>query len=142
VIEGQVAWTASSDRRWKESISETPLGLDFILGLRPVEYIRKNDEKDRKELGFIAQEVKALLAEVKYSNAGLVQDDESKDHFLGIRYQDFFAPIVKAIQEINAKGERQAIEIRELRASNKALQASNAAMERRLEALERARQVR
>ncbi len=41
-------------------VRELPLGLDFIMALRPVEYrMRKGNE--RVDMGFLAQDVEALL---------------------------------------------------------------------------------
>lgn len=56
----QVAWTITSDRRWKQNILPSNLGLDFISKLNPVYYTRINDEKQKPEYGFIGQEVDSL----------------------------------------------------------------------------------
>ena len=103
VLEAQVALTTTSDRRYKEAIETIPLGLDFINQLRPVEYIRKNNTEGSKEWGIIAQELQETLKELNYANAGIISDDRSADHYLSVRYTDFIAPIIKAIQELSEK---------------------------------------
>ncbi len=57
----QVAWTVTSDKRWKENIRELPFGLDVVKELNPVDYVRKNNEHKTREMGFIAQDVESLL---------------------------------------------------------------------------------
>jgi hypothetical protein len=56
----QVARTITSDRRWKDNIQSSNLGLDFISQLRPVSYSRKTTTP-KTEYGFIAQELEATL---------------------------------------------------------------------------------
>ncbi|MFN3755402.1 MAG: tail fiber domain-containing protein, partial [Flavobacterium sp.] len=93
----QVAWTNPSDRRWKDNILPSNLGLDFINALKPVYYTRNNDEKQRTEYGFIAQELEEMLNQFGASNNGIISKDDKGMY--GVRYNDLFAPIVKAIQE-------------------------------------------
>lgn len=102
-IRAQVAITTTSDRRFKDNINDMPLGLDFINLLRPVEYTRKNDASNSKEWGIIAQELKQTIADVNYDNAGIISEDATKDHYLSVRYTDFIAPMIKAIQELSEK---------------------------------------
>ncbi len=94
VIGGTVAWSNLSDMRTKKDIREIGLGLDFITSLRPVEF-RMKEGDDRINLGFIAQDVEALLGN-KYSVIGIGEDN---DRILSLRYTDFIAPLVKAVQE-------------------------------------------
>jgi hypothetical protein len=104
VIEGQVAFTAASDQRLKENISDLNAGLNFVMRLKPVSYQMKNLSDKRTNWGFIAQDVESLVGD---SNAILtVGGDEERT--LGLRYTDFVAPLVKAVQE-------QQTEIQELR---------------------------
>jgi Chaperone of endosialidase len=57
-------YTPSSDSRLKKNITNITYGLNEVMALRPVTYLM-NEEADtaKKHLGFIAQEVKALLDE-------------------------------------------------------------------------------
>ena len=93
----QVPWTISSDRRWKSNITTSNLGLDFIKKLHPVSYFRKNDVSQQIEYGFIAQELKKTLKKTGISNAGILNKDSNGMYQM--RYNDFMAPTVKAIQE-------------------------------------------
>jgi trimeric autotransporter adhesin len=69
-------------------------GLDFILKLRPVSYQMKNLD-DRTNWGFIAQEVEDLVG----TQNSILTIGGDKDRTLGLRYTDFVAPLVKAVQE-------------------------------------------
>ncbi|MBX2958273.1 MAG: tail fiber domain-containing protein [Cyclobacteriaceae bacterium] len=95
VIEGQVAFTAASDRRLKTAIRDIDSGLDFILKLRPVSYQMKDLSDKRTNWGFIAQDIEQL---VDNRNAILTVGGDN-DRTLGLRYTDFIAPLVKAVQE-------------------------------------------
>ncbi|GMQ56396.1 hypothetical protein AN1V17_07890 [Vallitalea sediminicola] len=114
-----------SDRRDKTDIQDTKLGLDFIMGLKPVEFkwdyredyveettnedgsidlkeIPKDGSKKRKRLhqGFIAQDVKALMDSLGVEFAGY-QDHKVKggEDVLTLGYTEFIPPLVKAIHQ-------------------------------------------
>ena len=108
-IEGEVAMTVTSDKRAKDQIHTIPLGLNFINLLHPVEYIKKSNTEKTKEWGLIAQELQETLMKLGYKNAGIVGDDNSKDHFLSIRYTDLIAPMINAIQELSRSKQEVAI---------------------------------
>jgi hypothetical protein len=93
----QVAWTITSDKRWKSNIQNSNLGLDFITKLRPVSYFRNNDESKKLEYGFIAQELEEVLNNAGVNNNGIISKDDAGMY--GVRYNDLMAPMVKAIQE-------------------------------------------
>jgi hypothetical protein len=95
VIQGQVGFTAASDRRLKTDIQSLTAGLDFIKKLKPVSYVMKDLDDKRTNWGFIAQDIEALLGT---GNAVLTIGND-KDRTLGLRYTDFVAPLVKAVQE-------------------------------------------
>lgn len=124
----QIAWTTTSDRRWKDNIKDSGLGLDFIKSLRPVSYVRNNDEAKKTEYGFIAQELETALINAGDPNNAIISKDDAGMY--GVRYNDFISISVKAIQE-------QQVQIEELKKENKALQNMNAAILKRLEALEK-----
>ena len=71
------------------------LGLDFINSLRPVAF-RLIEGNDRVDFGFIAQDIEALLGTDDYNILGIGGEPERT---LSLRYTDFIAPMVKAIQE-------------------------------------------
>jgi hypothetical protein len=100
----QVAWTVTSDRRYKDNITPIGLGLGFISKLNPVSYVRKNDENKKIEYGLIAQEVEQVLKELGIENHGMLTI--SDDGMYGLRYNDLLAPMIKAIQELKEQNEK------------------------------------
>lgn len=93
----QVAWTITSDKRWKSEIKPSNLGLDFIKALKPVYYMRSNDESKKTEYGFIAQEVDEMLTKFGCTNNGIISKDDAG--MLGMRYNDLMSITVRAMQE-------------------------------------------
>ena len=115
-------FSRSSDQRWKKDITtNTDCGLDFIKALRTVTYKWKapseldaslseyNSEKTSadfttKMYGFIAQEVKQAMDDNSVTDfAGWVVDETSEDNKQGVSYEMFVVPLVKAIQELEAR---------------------------------------
>lgn len=105
----QIAWTITSDKRYKSDIQSSNLGLDFITKIKPVSYIRINDESKKREFGFIAQDIEEALISTGVANNGIISKDAQGMY--GVRYNDLMAPMVKAIQELNAKVEELQKEI-------------------------------
>jgi hypothetical protein len=110
----KVAWTVTSDARDKTNINPIPHGLEFVKQLNPVSYNFKKSREDdtphgNKRYGFLAQEILALEGE-----DNVIIDNEQDDH---LKYQgEALVPVlVKAIQELNAKVEAQALEIATLK---------------------------
>ncbi len=124
----QVAWTITSDKRWKDNIKDSSLGLNFLKTLRPVSYTRNNDKKQKTEYGFIAQDIDAALQKAGDPNNGIISKDDKG--MMGVRYNDFISISVKAIQE-----QQELIE--ELQKSNAELKKTNEAILERLERLEK-----
>ena len=118
----------TSDLRSKESITNSTLGLAFVNKLRPISYKWKDsthilnveqEDGSRKEItetqthsrthyGLIAQEVKTVLDDLSIDTkdfAGYIDGNVSKDKAdtYGLRYGEFIAPLIKAIQELSAK---------------------------------------
>jgi Protein of unknown function (DUF2793)/Chaperone of endosialidase len=105
-----------SDEREKTDIEPLATGLDFIRKLKPVSYRWKVAERiiesddhvaerpgRRRHLGLIAQEVKAALDQ-QAADFGLYTYDGPADRH-GLRYDQLFAPIIKAIQELDGRVE-------------------------------------
>jgi len=91
----------TSDKRLKQDIKNTDLGLDFINNLRPVSYKLKKDKQVNKiKYGIIAQEVQEVLKKTNNQNFAGITD---KGDFLGADYVQFIAPLMKAVQELSAK---------------------------------------
>lgn len=127
-ISGQVNFTATSDRRWKDNIQDSNLGLEFIKTIRPVSYFRKNDKNKKTEYGFIAQELETAFVNAGDSNNAVVSKDT--EGMYGVRYSDFISISVKAIQE-------QQEQIEALKKVNLELTKANTAILERLEELEK-----
>jgi len=95
-IGGEVGWSALSDARAKKDIEDLEFGLDFVLKLRPVAY-KLRGGNDRTDMGFVAQDIEALLGE----NYSVLTVGGDSDRTLSLRYTDLIAPLVKAVQEQN-----------------------------------------
>ncbi len=95
VIEGQVAFTSASDKRLKTEIKPLNAGLDFILRLKPVSYQMKDTGDKRINWGFIAQDIEDILG----TDNAMLSIGGDADRTLGLRYTDFVAPLVHAVQE-------------------------------------------
>ena len=116
-IGGPVNWAPTSDARFKENLKDNVIGIDFIMGLKPLTYnfntkkldlfqrdstihSREHYQKlyDISRIGFLAQEVEALSDSLGFDFHGVYRPQSDKDIY-GLRYSEFIAPIVKAIQE-------------------------------------------
>lgn len=112
----QVSWTVTSDARDKTDVVDAKYGLDFIKGLRPVEFkwdkranyfkgISDGTHKESKtQLGFLAQDVIAL--EKQHGGVAkdlLIADDEKEEEIVSITETKFIPVLVKAFQELSAK---------------------------------------
>jgi Chaperone of endosialidase len=96
-ISNTAAWQSTSDVRLKTDIKDLDT-TSRLLELRPVDYLWKSqetsDNPEKRNLGFIAQEVQEVFPELV---------GESPDGMLSVEYTGLIAPLVKAIQELNAK---------------------------------------
>ncbi len=115
----QVAWSITSDKRWKENIHPSDLGLNFISKLNPVLYTRINDENQKIEYGLIAQELEQVLKEEGVINSAMLTIDGEGRYEL--RYNDLLAPMIKAIQELKQQNEELVIFNKELAEQNESL---------------------
>jgi hypothetical protein len=109
----------TSDQRAKTEVNDANLGSDFIKSLRPVSYKwieggkRYTNEYDeynnwiyesvpgtRTHWGFIAQEVKQAVDAAGVDFGGWVlTDKDDPDSQQALRYDQFIAPLTKALQE-------------------------------------------
>ena len=98
-----------SDSRYKTSIVDSDLGLDFVSKVRPVKF--NTIYGSNNKYGFIAQEVETVL-----TSLGKTIDDFDGINYVGIdpetsvsvdrynlRYLQFIAPAYKAIQELKSQ---------------------------------------
>jgi hypothetical protein len=115
-------WSYFSDARDKTDIEpiNCNTGLKFIKKLKPVSFNFDNREtyvrecnfeygqKDgtlavnKKEYGFIAQEIKQSLEELNITDFSALKYNEEQDSYR-LTYADFLAPITKAIQELDLR---------------------------------------
>lgn len=118
----------TSDRNEKNTIVDSDLGLSFINKLKPVSY--KFNGKTRTHYGLIAQDIETVLSDISKSTtdfAGFIKsvvsdvlytedeplpDDKKVGDVktpgstnYGLRYAEFIAPLIKAVQELSAKVE-------------------------------------
>lgn len=114
-IGGQVGWSVFSDERLKKNIKESPLGLDFILKLKPVTFNYKAvGQGDIAYTGLIAQDVEKVLRELRMDFSGM-QKPQNEDDFYQLRYAEFITPLIKSVQEQQKKIDDQQKQIDELR---------------------------
>lgn len=110
----------TSDERQKDILGTTPLGLEFINGLQPVAYRYKvggntvvGFDEDNKPIveprpgvrifhGFKSQQVKQLVDALGVEDFGgwLLEDKEDPESGQALRYTEFVAPLVRAVQEL------------------------------------------
>jgi hypothetical protein len=112
----------TSDKREKTEIQASALGIDFIKSLKPVSYkwnigqniVSKSDdgktdvitprEGVRRHWGFIAQDVEESVNKAGVDFGGwLLEDKDDPDSRQALRYDQFIAPLTKALQEAIAK---------------------------------------
>jgi hypothetical protein len=115
-------WSYFSDARDKTDIEPLTCttGLQFIKKLRPVSFNFDNRENyvrecnfeygqkdgtlavNKKEYGFIAQEIKQSLEELNITDFSALKYNEEQDAYR-LTYADFLAPLTKAIQELDER---------------------------------------
>lgn len=106
---------STSDRNAKKDITELDnQSYDFVMGLKPSKYRFIENESNRIHYGLIAQDVEILLGKLGIKTddfAGFVKSPKIKvdeqtrketiidgEYEYGLRYEEFIAPIIKAIQ--------------------------------------------
>mgnify|MGYP003132766847 CR=1 FL=1 len=131
----------TSDRNEKNTIVDSDLGLPFVNKLKPVSY--KYNGKTRTHYGLIAQDVETTLSDISKSTtefAGFIKTDipeelYTKDHpdvfnetknigdvktaahtSYGLRYGEFIAPLIKAVQELSTEVETLKTKVAQLEA--------------------------
>jgi hypothetical protein len=125
----------TSDQRAKTEITEASLGTEFIKALHPVSYkwieggkrdtgardedgnyIYESIPGERTHWGFIAQEVKQAVDVAGIDFGGWVLTDENDpDSQQALRYDQFIAPLTKALQEALERIEQLEIEMAEVK---------------------------
>jgi trimeric autotransporter adhesin len=93
-IGGYQPWSNFSDMRSKTDIQDLGYGLDLIKQLRPVSFKMKNGNNNT-DFGFVAQDIEALLG----TQYNVLDIGGGEERMLSLRYSQFIAPMVKAMQE-------------------------------------------
>lgn len=112
---------STSDERLKTGISNSSVGLDFINKLEPVEFKWINDSKEAKNIGVIAQNVKALVEEdyPEFSGYFVGTDGAEKlpngEDAYGVRYERFIPVLLNAVKELSAQVEQLKQEVEYLK---------------------------
>ena len=105
----QTTITSLSDARDKKDITDLRAGLDFVKGLRPVEFVWDDrDEEGRHDIadfGFIAQDLKSAQEDAQMADI-LKLVYESNPEKLEASYGKLVPILVKAVQELAAKVEQ------------------------------------
>jgi trimeric autotransporter adhesin len=114
VIEGQVNFSASSDRRLKKEIADNKLGLAFIKDLKPMTYKFISDKTEKVHDGFIAQDVEAALTRLGVQFSGLNAPTSDSTHY-SLSYPTFVVPLVNAVKELDAENQKLKSEIEQLK---------------------------
>lgn len=97
----------SSDARLKKNVETLTSGLSIVNQLRGVRYNWKDEARTGNKVGFIAQEVEAVLPELVVTK---------KDGFKAVNYAEMTAVLVEAVKELS-------LEIAELKKENSTLKA-------------------
>lgn len=125
IIEGQVAYSFPSDKRFKYNIKEDVPGLDFVMKLKPVTYnfntkayddfqsvnlpdtIKRLKEKQAIDFansskivhtGLLAQDVEQAAKDLGYKFDGVHIPENESDNY-SVAYTQFIMPLIKAVQE-------------------------------------------
>ena len=101
--------TSLSDARDKKDVTDLRAELDFVKGLRPVEFVWDDREEHGKhdiaDFGFIAQDLKAAQEDADMADV-LKLVYESNPEKLEASYGKLIPILVKAIQDLAAKVEQ------------------------------------
>lgn len=88
-------YVAISDKNKKKDFEESNIGLAEVMQLKPTLFRMISDsDKDDKQLGFLAQEVKDYIPQA-YA--------ETSNGFIGLQDRPILAAAIKAIQELKAE---------------------------------------
>jgi hypothetical protein len=105
------AYTALSDATKKKDFEQSTLGLDAVMALKPTLFRMIDDEEStEKQLGFLAQDVQSVIPQA------YTESESANGTFIGLQDRPIIAVLTKAIQELNAKVDAQAAEIKAFKA--------------------------
>jgi hypothetical protein len=110
---GSAVGDQTSDERLKSNITSLDYGLEETLALRPIRFTFNG----RETIGFGAQTTQAIIPEAVHNTGDSLDpsDPESPTDKLAMSYSLLIPCLAKAIQELSAKVDAQAVEIAELK---------------------------
>jgi len=120
---GSTGWTNTSDRRLKHDIKPIVQGLDFVLKLKPVEFLYNNGN-GKIALGFIAQDIQEIMSQESMSGYNLISVANDETQTLGLNAIELVPVLTKAIQEQQLQIETQQKIIEQLMARLNAIEAA------------------
>jgi hypothetical protein len=91
-----VLTTNTSDSRLKSNVSQLTNSLDKVKQLRGVTYKWNENLTGQTRIGFIAQEVEAVVPELTFVN------DNSPEKYMGVHYDNITALLVEAVKELSS----------------------------------------
>ncbi len=111
--DGTGDWIAGSDLEYKKDIDyDFKYGIKEIEKLRPVYYVHKQDESNKKQIGFIAQDMRKIIPEIVSGSEGE----------LGLSYGQLTAVLVRAVQEQQQEINELKLQINKLGAHNNTIE--------------------
>lgn len=109
----------TSDRRLKDNIQPSQLGLNFINDLNPVSYTFR-DSPNKTRWGLIAQEVKETIDRHNVNFAGWHLDyNDNPASIQNLIYTEFIGPLIKAVQELSLQNTQLQEQIDQIKKSLK-----------------------
>ncbi|RYE19632.1 MAG: hypothetical protein EOP51_19485 [Sphingobacteriales bacterium] len=81
----------TSDARLKTNIHSLNYGLKELMLMKPVQYNWKTNPQDKKEIGFLAQDIQKIIPEAVV--------EPTNGHAMGMKYTELIPVLVKAVQE-------------------------------------------
>ncbi|KAF2343134.1 tail fiber domain-containing protein, partial [Flavobacterium tistrianum] len=97
-----------SDIRLKQNITPLKYGLSEVLKINPISYTLKNDQTNKVQLGFSAQQLQTLIPEV-------VEEGKDENKTLGVYYSEMIPVLINAIKEQQAEIEQLKSLVKELK---------------------------
>jgi hypothetical protein len=114
VSESATSWSAYSDVRLKNVTGKIENALTGVMQLEPIKFTWKKDKENTPQVGISAQSILPVLPEAvdEATNFSDLKDDTK---YLMVKYTELIPLLAAAIQELNAKVDAQAAEIKALK---------------------------
>ncbi|HMQ14943.1 MAG TPA: tail fiber domain-containing protein [Phycisphaerae bacterium] len=120
------AWTTYSSRRWKTDIQTLENALDAVMRLRGVRYVWKPEHGGTPDIGFVAEEVGAVVPEiVSWERNGVDAQALAYDRITALTVEAIKQQqqqIATQAQQVAAQAEQIATQAAEIRTLGAAIQ--------------------